>query len=157
MSNINNPSDLRVIRTARSKEAINQAAKEGFWPLVKPVIPSPEIKTKYAVIQHSETGEIEVSADFRFDSMSFGEKGNKVIDFTFYYPYHFENPFAAYLIPKDLKVGEKVFLEDLIEDIVGSRWNQGDCYRKPHCEAIWNGKNFELPEGLPEGVDTFIG
>ena len=152
-----NDNNLRVIKTARSKDAINQAAKEGYWPLVKPVIPSPEIKTKYAVIQHSETGEIELSADFRFDSTSFGEKGNKVIDFTFYYPYHFENPYAAYLIPKDLKVGEKVFIEDLIEDIVGARWNQSDCYRKANCEAIWNGKDFELPEGLPEGVNTLIG
>ncbi|WP_276345618.1 hypothetical protein [Daejeonella sp. JGW-45] len=153
MSN-NNESNLRVIKTARSKEAINQAAKEGYWPLVKPVIPSPEIKTKYAVIQHSETGEIEISADFRFDSMAFGEKGNKVIDFTFYYPYHFENPYAAYLIPKDLKINEKVFLEDLIEDIVGSTWNQGDSYRLASSEAVWDGTNFKILEN--EKVD-FIG
>lgn len=95
MSNISNPNNLLVIRTARSKEAVNQAAKEGYWPLVKSVIPSPEIKTKYAVIQHSETGEIEVVADYRMEDIAFNEKGVKVIGFTFYYPYHFENPYAA--------------------------------------------------------------
>lgn len=154
MSNINNPNNLLVIRTARSKEAINQAAKEGYWPLVKPVIPSPEIKTKYAVIQHSGSGEIEVVADYRMQDMAFGEKGNKVIDFTFYYPYHFENPYAAYLIPKDLKVGEKVFLEDLIEDIVGHTWNQGDNYRLASSEAVWDGTNFLVQHSKPA---SFIG
>ena len=28
---------------------------------------------------------------------------DKVIDYSFYYPYHFDSPFAAYLIPKDLQ------------------------------------------------------
>ncbi len=153
MSN-HNESNLRVIKTARSMEAINQAVKEGYWPLVKPVVPSPEIKTKYAVVQHSKTGEIEVVADFRMQDMAFAEKGKKVIDFTYYYPYNFENPYAAYLIPKDLEVGEKVFIEDLIEDIVGSTWNQGDCYRLTGSEAVWDGENFLVQQWKPT---SFIG
>lgn len=148
---------LRIIRTARSKEAINEATKKGYWPLVKPVVRNPEIKSKLAVIQNPETGEIEVLADYRGNKLINGKPANTVIDFTYYYPYHFENPYAAYLIPSDLKVGEKVFIEDLIEDIIGSRWNQSDCYRKPHCEAIWDGKDFELPEGLATDVNTMIG
>ena len=45
-------------------------------------------------------------------------------------------PFAAYLIPRDLKAGERVFVEDLIEDFVGGEWNQGDVLRLDSCEAI---------------------
>jgi hypothetical protein len=43
-----------------------------------------------------------------------------------------------------LKIGERVLLEDLIEDLVGIEWNQGDTYRLERCEAIWNGSDFEL-------------
>ncbi|MES3017496.1 MAG: hypothetical protein V4721_06950 [Bacteroidota bacterium] len=89
------------------------------------------------MIRHADTGEIEISADFRFDSMSFREKGKQVIDFAYFYPYHFENPYAAYLIPSDLQEEEEVFLEDLIEDVVGSSWNQGDTYRLQGSIAVW--------------------
>ena len=69
----------------------------------------------------------------------------KVIDWTFYYPHQFPSPYAAYLIPDDIEIGEWVYLEDLIEDFVGASWNQGDKYRLESSEAMWNGKDFEIP------------
>ena len=135
-----NLNKLRVIKTARNKEAINQAAREGFWPLVKPVKPSPDIKRKFAVLQDPNSGEVQVVNDFRATS---GDM-TTAIDFTFYYPHHFGAPYAAYLIPKDLQMGERVFIEDLIEDIVGSTWSQGDTYRLESCEAIWDGNDFQV-------------
>lgn len=137
---MNNPNSLRIIKTARTKEAINKSAKEGYWPLVKPVIPSPDIKRKFAVLQNSETGEIEVIYDYRATKPDM----DKVVDFTFYYPHHFESPYAAYLIPADLKVGEAVWIEDLIEDVVSGSWNQGDVYRLTNCDAVWDGVKFEI-------------
>jgi len=68
----------------------------------------------------------------------------KAIDFTFYYPHHFPSPFAAYLIPRDIQPGETVWIEDLIEDIVKSIWNQGDAFRLESCEAVWNGVDFDI-------------
>lgn len=134
---------LRVIKTARSEKAINKAARNGFFPLIKKVDPSNEIRSKYAVIQNKKTGEIVVIGDYRSNITN--EKVEEfVIDFTYYYPYNFKSPFAAYLIPVDLKVGEHVYLEDLIEDYIGESWNQGDTYRLEGCEAIWNGKDFDI-------------
>lgn len=78
-----------------------------------------------------------------------------VLDFHFYYPHRFESPFAAYLIPKDIAVGERVLIEDVIEDYVGGRWSQGDTFRLNKCEAIWNGKEFEMQ--LPEHEDYIVG
>lgn len=138
-----NPNNLRIIKTARTKEAINKAAKEGYWPLVKPVIPSPYIKRKFAVLQNSETGGIEVINDYRATKPDM----DKVVDFTFYYPHHFDSPYAAYLIPTDLKVGEMVWIEDLIADVVSGSWNQGDTYRLSSCEAVWDGSEFDLLTG----------
>ena len=137
-----NPAVLRVIKTARTKEAINLAASAGFWPLVKPVIPSAKIKRKFSVLQNKASGEIEVINDFRAGSIrADGSKLEAVIGFKFYYPHQFESPYAAYLIPPDLQAGEKVFLEDLIEDLVGGKWNQGDTFRLESCEAVWDGSD----------------
>lgn len=138
MSHTNSQS-LRVIRTARTEDEINQSARAGFFPLVKQVTRSPEIGSKFAVYQDSQTGEISVAGDFRATR---GQTEKPVIDFTFYYPYHFPNPFAAYLVPPDLQIGEMVILEDLIEDLVGQRWNQGDVYRLESSKAEWNGEDF---------------
>ena len=63
--NNNEESQLRVIKTARSEQAINEAAEQGFRPLVKPVVPSPEIRTKFAVSQNKITGKITVAHDYR--------------------------------------------------------------------------------------------
>lgn len=145
---------LRTISTARTVQDINTAANAGYWPLVKAITPSTEIRAKFAVLQNNSTGEINVIGDFRADVEA--AEVTKVIDFTFYYPHHFENPFAAYLIPSDIEIGEHVWLTDLIEDVVGHKWNQGDSFRLASCEAIWNGKEFILQE-VTTTMPTFIG
>ena len=153
-----NSNELRVIKTARDKETINQAAKNGFRPLIKKIEPSDKIRSKYSVIQNKQTGEIEIIGDYRM-----GVRMNKeipfetVIDWTYYYPHTFNSPFAAYLIPKDIKTGERVFIEDLIEDYIGARWNQGDTYRLESCEAIWNGTDLEIQYDPKANRSDFIG
>jgi len=137
-----NQNRLRVIQTARSEETINDAALRGLRPLVKKVDASPEIRSKYAIWQNKKTGEIDVCGDYRVSHNP--EEWEQVIDWTYYYPNPFASPFAAYLIPGDLVVGERIFLEDIIEDLVGMVWNQGSVYRLESAEAIWNGKDFEI-------------
>jgi hypothetical protein len=150
--------ELRVIKTARDREEINEAAKNGFKPLIKQIIPSPDIRCKYCVYQNKKTGEIEIMGDYR---MGFSPNDNEdfeiVIDWTFYYPYTFKSPFAAYLIPEDIAIGETVFVEDLIEDIVGATWNQGDSYRLESCEAVWNGVDLVIAYNSRTDRSSFIG
>jgi hypothetical protein len=137
-----NQNDLIVIKTARNKESINEAALNGYRLIIKKVEPSSQIRSKYSVVQHIETGEIEVIGDLRV-RLDYDHDPNfeTIIDWTLYYPYNFESPFAAYLIPPDLEKGERVMVEDIIEDIVAGIWNQGDAYRLESCEAIWNGED----------------
>lgn len=139
------PQELRVIKTARDKDSINTAAKSGLKPLIKKVEPSEKIHSKYSIEQNKKTGEIKVFGDFRAGLDSYENSDFEiVIDWTLYYPHNFLSPFAAYLIPKDIKIGERVIIEDLIEDYIGASWNQGDTYRLGSCEAIWNGTDFEI-------------
>lgn len=153
MSDASREHEKRVIRTARTEEEINAAARSGFFPLVKKVDPSPKIRSKFAVFQNEETGEVTVVGDYRAS-----RNENVVIDFTFYYPHSWPSPFAAYLIPPDLKPGEVVILEDLIEDLVGCSWNQGDVYRMKSSEAEWDGKDFLIHhDGNAESTRVIVG
>lgn len=180
--------NLRVIKTARSEQAINKAVEQGYWPLVKPVVPLLDIKVKFAVSQNKTTGKITVAHDYRNENIESSIKPvaefiklmqqdvsevdtnfiipkhitpkteqTTVIGWTYYYPYHFESPFAAYLVPSDLKIGEMVMLEDLIEDVVGSSWNQGDTYRLASCKAIWDEKEFILQHEPNERNNQVVG
>ena len=153
-----NPKELRIIKTGRDRDIINNAARNGFKPLIKKVRPSDEIRSKYSVIQNKKTGEIKIIGDLRFSYLT-DDSGDyvTVIDWTYYYPHNFKSPFAAYLIPKDIIVGEMVFVEDLIEDYIGASWNQGDTYRLESCEAIWNGKNLEILYDQNVNRTDFIG
>lgn len=153
----NNSKGLRVIKTARDKQTINEAAKSGLKPLVKKLVPSDSIRLKYCVVQGKKTGEIFVISDYRSPFYSDEANCDIVIDWTYYYPYNFKLPFAAYLVPKDIEIGERVFLEDLIEDYIGASWNQGDTYRLESCEAIWNGKDFDIQYDQKEDCTTFMG
>ena len=109
--------NIRIVKTARDKKSINEAASKGLQPLLKKVVPSSEIRSKYAVIQNKKSGEITVTNDYRiFHNLKENPDLVTVIDWTEYYPHNFASPFAAYLIPKDIQIGERVFIEDLIED-----------------------------------------
>ena len=153
-----NESKYRIIRTARTLEEINQGAKGGFMPLVKKVEPSKKIKSKYCIYQNRLTGEVIEVNDFR----SVGNLDNniefvQVIGWTFYYPYRYELPYSAYLVPSDIEVGEKVILQDVIEDLVEMRFNQGDVYRLESCKATWNGNDFVLDYDPEKDISIAIG
>ena len=136
-----NPNHLRVIHTARTEKAINKAAREGFRPLVKPVIPGEQIQALVAVFQHKQTGEIYLSGDMR----NYPDNQHEmVVPFRTYYPYKFPSSYAAYLIPADLVTGDRIWLDDLIEDIVAVWGNQGYQPRLKHAEATWTGKDFTI-------------
>lgn len=151
-----NRNRLRVIKTARDVDSINKAAKNGLFPLVKKVQRSNQIRSKFAIMQDKISGEIEILTDYRSYSRE-TDMSKKVINWTYYYPHNFTSPFAAYLIPGDIQTGERVFLEDLIEDYVGASWNQGDAYRLESCEAIWNGIDFEIQYNPEEYRSNIIG
>ena len=146
------PEGLTIIRTARTQDEINAAAQDGFRPLVRPVVPSPEIKSKFSVLQNDETGEIKVIGDFRSATPA---GWHVVIPWTNYYPHNWPEPFAAYLIPPHLAPGERVQLDDLIEDMVGTRWNQGNAYRATTAKAVWTGRDLLIEE--PEDIRMMIG
>lgn len=153
--------DLPIIKTVRSIADIKRAIQMGYWADIRLVqYKDDEIKQKFAVYQHLETGEIQIVGDYRSvisaSSDLHKEVWDEVIPFTYYYTNYQEEPIAAYLIPKDLKDNSEVFVPDPIEDIIGSTWNQGDCYRARNMTGSVSNKKVTLNPKSVERSD-FIG
>lgn len=148
-----NPNKLRVIRTGRSLRTINAAAKKGFRPLVKAVQPGEDVRAWLAIYQHRTSHEIVVSGDMRWPP---GPEYELVLA-SEYYPHHFARPFAAYLLPPDLQIGERVWLDDVIEDIVAVWGNQGYNPRLKWAEASWTGTKFEIHFDPEKDAPRLIG
>jgi len=131
-----------AIRTARSVAGINRAARMGYWPDVRVVeYDTTRLKSKFAIGQHAQTGEIELLGDYRG---GFDDGVRQVHSFHDYYPYFRRLPIAAYLLPRHLIEGASLLVLDPIEDIVGVTWNQGSVYRATRVPGVLKGRRVEL-------------
>ena len=166
-SNLDSPV---VIHTARSFLDIDRAVGMGYWPDVRFVEYDTEnLQTKISVGQNPITGAIDASGDYR---RKFGGRKSlftenlidededseflEVIPFTYYYQYYRNSPIAAYLIPKSIKDGTAVLVPDPIEDIIGSKWNQGSAYRAFDVTGFIKDRKVVMNEYKPL-VRSFIG
>ncbi len=144
---------LRVIRTIRGEKAINAAKDMGLKLIELRAEVSDQFKVKYKKLKHRKTGEIITIGDFREDG---GWEWKTLVDWTYRNPSKFFSPFAAYIVPKDLKSGERVLINDVITNHVSGRWNQGDVYRLSKSEAIWTGRYFNI-DVRSYAIGEFIG
>ena len=78
---------------------------------------SDEFKVKYKKLQHRKTGEIITIGDFR---EGHGWEWKTLVDWTYRNPSKFFSPFAAYIVPKDLKSGERVIINDVIPAVLAT-------------------------------------
>ena len=138
--------DARKIKTARSIKAINKAVKQGFKILLKACDPSPPFEYTPSIYRHKDTGEYQFDLDPRDQSRDPVRFFNwePVLDLE-YDPPLFKEAFAAYLLPSDLEIGERVWIDDLIEDLEGPVSGQGlGCTRLESAYAVWQGDAFEI-------------
>jgi len=155
---------LRVIKTARSIDEINEAVESGFFPVVKQLKPLDKLFRTVGVFRNKKTNKVEEThayAGFRQYTEKFSYEDESewelVVPFHQYYPYKFDNPYAAYLVPSDIIIGEKVVLKDLIEDYYGgSFWDHS--IRLDSLKAIWTGDDFSIQyDPKTDGVCDWVG
>jgi len=131
----------RIIETARTIKEMSIAEENGYKLCIEMVVPSPDISIREVFIRNKDTGEI-TTQPYDYYAVICGTQDNtEILKIENRYPYDFPSDIAAYLIPPDLEIGERVILEDLIEDIVGADHSEGT-YRLRSAEAIWDGKQF---------------
>jgi hypothetical protein len=147
---------LRVIRTIRGETAITTAKEMGLTLIELRAEVSDEFKIKYKKVKDKLTGKIITLGDFREDHYFRKSRYKTLVNWTSRNPSKFFSPFAAYIIPKDLKPGERVLINDVITNHVSGRWNQGDVYRLSKSEAIWTGRCFDI-DVSSYAIGEFIG
>jgi len=147
---------LRVIRTIRGETAINAAKEMGLKLIELRAEVSDEFKVKYKKVKDKLTGKIVTLGDFREDHYFRKSRYKTLVNWTSRNPSKFFSPFAAYIVPKDLKPGERVLINDVITNHVSGRWNQGDVYRLSKSEAIWTGRYFNI-DVSSYAIGEFIG
>ena len=135
---------LRVTRTIRGETAINAAKEMGLKLIELRAEVSDEFNIKYKKVKDKLTGKIVTLGDFREDHYFRKSRYKTIVDWTSRNPSKFFSPFAAYIVPKDLKSGERVLINDVITNHVSGRWNQGDVYRLSKSEAIWTDRYFDI-------------
>jgi len=140
---------IYVIKTLRGEEEIAEAINAGRKVLKEEVKPLDDIQVTDLHIKNKKTGNITIEA-YSFHSIAYDD-GYKPVKKVTYYPYKFPTT-AAYLLPDDLEAGDRVILDDLIEDIVGASHPWGR-YRLDSAEATWNGERFIVDD---KSYDTHI-
>lgn len=148
-----NYENLPVVRTARSFAAMQDGISRGDRLQIMPAGPTSNIGDIYSAIRNISTGNIIYQRgtthgrdgltedhDWEFISEGFLHRPGQ----TF--------PFAAYLIPADVLPGQRVFVEDLIEDVISFKSNNGDSTRRNSCSAIWLGYQLKLEDDGPAEV-----
>jgi hypothetical protein len=100
-----------------------------------------------AVYQNVDTGEV-LAADVipeAFEKLKDLPHLYKwVVEPFSHYPRVSEHHVAAYLLPSDLAVGERVYLTDLIEDRIWFYNHLGKTQRLPSAYATWDGETFQI-------------
>jgi hypothetical protein len=139
----------RIIRTARSLQALRAAVNQGLIPYFVPNMESGRTQQKLSIVFDREKGRLSISGHFRsggpFDQQQIELRYGKGAGIALRQDFRrHSSPVAAYLLPHDIAVEERVYLEDLIEDRVASIWYQGDAYRASTGFAIWRGHELEI-------------
>ena len=153
----NNTEDLINISTARNVDEINKAVEQGYNIVLKM---TDEIKDwifssgySYSLIK-TEAGKYVEYTDPRTKRW-LGEKFETIISHKKYNDTSSEIHYAAYIVPKDLKKGDRVFLEDIIEDFP-YHIHHGSS-RLKSWTAIFNGEDFDIDYTIFKDSKMYIG
>ncbi len=148
---------MRRIKTVRGEKAINEMASATLRPLLVAVRVTTQ---QFAVWQHRTTGEIMLQGDMRYPPGRYSEGGEQWKEVLPYSAYMVGpqcgddgTPVAAYMIPIDLRRGERVWVEEIIEAVeAGQNMSQGGIWYHQSAAAIWTGKRFRFQVPAPDEV-----
>lgn len=141
---------LRVIVSAKSIDEWNTAVELGFKIAYVPSKPNPRLRCSLWVTQDHNTGEFSVvDRPWSPTGKTCWRIEARTIPPT--------PIFCAYVIPKDIQVGETVFIEELIEELVHYVTPEGCQKRLLSCKATWTGERFHVSHIEPPDRPVLIG
>lgn len=151
-----NKKNLREVKTLFNLAEIDKAYEEGNIILFKERVQDRRMWIDRVIFRNRKTGKHESAQapgyhkEYRGDCIDdYSVEEWEVVLFTKCYLRNVDHQYGAYIIPKDVKVGEKLYIETLIEDLY-----MGDFYDFRYFsednEARWDGKDLiHDKQGIP--------
>ena len=156
---LGNKHNLTEIETTYSLEKLNLAQEQGLKVVIIEREQNLDLFIRSLLLKHRITGEFKCASSRRV----FAQYG-KIIE----YPEEewelvrkvqgygrnrdLTQDWGAYILPDNVVPGEKVYIPDLIEDVVASRFWESVWYASD-AEAIWNGSTLEIDHSA---YDRFV-
>jgi len=159
-SKLGNVNFLPVVETTYNTTYLNKARENGYIILIIKRSLNPNLTLKSLLLKNRRTGEYitissrHVNVQYGGPPVKYPEDEWELIQEIEGYARDrsFEQNWGAYIIPKTIKLGDRVYIEDLIEDIVaGAFW--GSVSPAVDAEAIWNGSTLEIDHSV---YDRFV-
>ena len=147
-----NTENLRIVETVDSEHDLNKAIENGHVTLFRKIERNPKLYSRCLLLRNYRSGLYEEVPSRSFYTRHAGKQEFPESEWECmhrYDHYHRERradkAWAAYVLPLLPVIGERFYIEDIIEDI----FVQGFCYKPISAydgEAVWNGKDLELDE-----------
>lgn len=150
MSFFANKNELRIVQTIYNVSDLNAATRNGLLTLVKNIEPNANLYYRELLLKNFETGEY-VTVPSRQFAVQYGKtktfpenEWQLITSYTKYArPKRLSQKWAAYVLPEKPKLGERLFIEDIIEDILADRFWYKTIIAQSG-EAVWNGADLEI-------------
>lgn len=150
-SKLGNANLLPVAETTYDTKYLNKAHQNGHRIVIVKRSLNPNLTIRSLLLRNRQTGEY-TTASSRYVNVQYGrppieyteEEWELIQEIEGYArDRSFEQNWGAYIIPKNIKVGARVYIADLIEDVVaGAFWYSVSA--AVDAEAIWNGSTLEI-------------
>ena len=147
-----NTENLRIVETVDSEDDLNKAIENGHVTLFRKIERNPKLYSRWLLLRNYRSGLYEEVPSRSFYSRRAGKQEFPESEWECMHRYdHYhrhrraDKAWAAYVLPLLPVVGERFYIEDIIEDI----FVQGFWYTPisaDNAEAVWNGQDLEIDE-----------
>ena len=157
-----NKNDLRRVTTSFDLDQVNDAVKAGHIVLFETIKLNKKLYTHGYIFRDKENGHLAYGESRRFPRQYRGwvefpeadwDEVIKVKDYA--RERSLKHDWAAYILPPDPALGEVLYIEDLIEDVLVTEFWSAKIYAVDGI-AVWNGKELEFKRELFDSRECMI-
>jgi hypothetical protein len=147
---LGNENSLPEVETTYDLKRLDRVQEEGRQYLIIPIVKNPELALKSILLRNKDTGEHKI-----VESRKVFAQYGRILEFPeaewdllhevsgYARNRNQDQDWGAYILPQNLSEGERVYIPDLIEDFVATRF-WGSVYPAGDAEAIWTGTELEI-------------
>ncbi len=150
---LGNPKDLPVVKTCYDLHRLNEAIKHGHKICIMKITEQPQLCLSGLLLQNKSSGEYTLVKERRV----YRRSGIFEYSVEEWETIHEVNGYArtrrahqgwgAYILPLDVKLGDRVYVDDLLEDSVSSKFWYS-VVAAVDGEGIWDGSSIKIDESL---------